>query len=172
MTNTDSKHYISFKFPRSKRREEADILLSAANFFLDELLKRCTIDYSLNIKISLKTGYCHADGSENEGLAWSRMINETRWYYVHLNNNVPFLELLSTLAHELVHVVQFATGRLKNEENWILSYNSCKEIEDMYKDFNFIYPNWKYGMSKEKDSKEIIILSHNVFEKLKKEGVI
>ena len=47
------------------------------------------------------------------------MINETRWYYVHLNNNVPFLELLSTLAHELVHVVQFATGRLENEENWI-----------------------------------------------------
>lgn len=61
---------------------------------------------------------------------------------------------------------------IKNEENWILSYNSCKEIEDMYKDFNFIYPNWKYGMSKEKDSKEIIILSYNVFEKLKKEGVI
>ena len=119
MTDTDSKHYISFKFPRSKRREEADVLMNAANFFLDELLKRCTIDYSLNIKISLKTGYCHVDGSENEGLAWSRMINETRWYYVHLNNNVPFLELLSTLAHELVHVVQFATGRLKNEENWI-----------------------------------------------------
>jgi hypothetical protein len=37
-----------------------------------------------------------------------------------LNDNVPFLELLSTLAHETVHVVQFATGRLRIEdEDWI-----------------------------------------------------
>lgn len=40
--------------------------------------------------------------------------------YPRLNDNVPFLELLSTLAHETVHVVQFLTGRLRIEdEDWI-----------------------------------------------------
>lgn len=51
---------------------------------------------------------------------------------------------------------------LDERENWILSYNNCEEIQELYKDYHFLYPDWKYGMSKNKDSKEVLILSHNI----------
>ena len=48
---------------------------------------------------------------------------------------------------------------LKHRKKWILSYNDSKEIRELYKDFKIIVPNWKYGMSADKASKEVIILS-------------
>lgn len=54
---------------------------------------------------------------------------------------------------------------IKTRSNWILSYNNCPEILELYKDFKIIYPTWKYGMSKNKESNEIIILSHDLSEK-------
>jgi len=51
---------------------------------------------------------------------------------------------------------------LNERENFILSYNNSNEIKDMYKDHVFIYPNWSYGMSKNKKSKEILIISKDL----------
>lgn len=48
---------------------------------------------------------------------------------------------------------------LKNRDNWIMSYNDCPKIREMYKDYFIVNLDWKYGMSKDKNSKEIIILS-------------
>ena len=39
---------------------------------------------------------------------------------------------------------------LINRDNWILSYNDCDKIHDMYKGHTFYYPEWKYGMSNNK----------------------
>jgi DNA adenine methylase len=54
---------------------------------------------------------------------------------------------------------------LKNRDNWILSYNDCDSIRNLYKDFKIITPSWKYGMSTDKASKEVIILSHDLAKK-------
>lgn len=48
---------------------------------------------------------------------------------------------------------------LKGRERWILSYNDCREIRDMYHGFRILTPNWKYGMSADKESKEVLIFS-------------
>jgi DNA adenine methylase len=48
---------------------------------------------------------------------------------------------------------------LKNRRNWILSYNDCEEIGRLYADFKIIKPVWKYGMPKNKSSREILIFS-------------
>ncbi len=56
---------------------------------------------------------------------------------------------------------------ITEEKNWIMSYNSSEEIIEIYKDYNYILPKWKYGMSKNKESNEILIFSKNVFEYLK-----
>jgi DNA adenine methylase len=53
---------------------------------------------------------------------------------------------------------------LKNRNNWILSYNNCKEITDIYKDYTILYPKWSYGMSNDKKSKEVLILSNDLSE--------
>ncbi len=115
-------HVIQFKSYRNKRLEEIPMLRAALIFFLDNLFKRCTIDYKLNIRVELKNGSVkHADGTKNDGLAWEEEIKGVTWYVINLANDVPFLEMLSTLAHETVHITQFATGRLviNEKDEWI-----------------------------------------------------
>ena len=48
---------------------------------------------------------------------------------------------------------------LNNKKNWILTYNNCNYIKDLYKDYIIIDVNWSYGMNKSKTSSEIIIIS-------------
>jgi DNA adenine methylase len=47
---------------------------------------------------------------------------------------------------------------LKKKNNWILCYNNDPYIRSLYKDYQWEYPNWKYGMSLDKCSKEILII--------------
>ena len=51
---------------------------------------------------------------------------------------------------------------LYNRKQWILSYNDCKEIRELYSGFTIISPTWKYGMSTDKSSKEILIFSKDL----------
>lgn len=48
---------------------------------------------------------------------------------------------------------------LKDRGNWVLSYNDCEDIRELYRGFKFMTPNWKYGMSSDKTSKEVLIFS-------------
>ena len=48
---------------------------------------------------------------------------------------------------------------MKKKNNWVLSYNPSPFILDLYKDYEIVYPEWRYGMSKDKTSKEILILN-------------
>jgi DNA adenine methylase len=48
---------------------------------------------------------------------------------------------------------------LRHRRSWLLSYNDCDEIRALYRGFRFITPNWKYGMSNEKRSREVLIFS-------------
>jgi len=47
---------------------------------------------------------------------------------------------------------------LKGRDQWILSYNDCEEIRELYKEYEILYPEWTYGMSSNKKSKEVLIL--------------
>jgi len=51
---------------------------------------------------------------------------------------------------------------LQDKERWIMSYNDCQEIRDMYSSFTIISIEWVYGMSKNKSSNEILILSKDL----------
>jgi DNA adenine methylase len=51
---------------------------------------------------------------------------------------------------------------LQHRNNWILSYNDCPEIREMYGSFTIIEPEWKYGMSSDKWSKEVLIFSKDL----------
>lgn len=48
---------------------------------------------------------------------------------------------------------------LSNKKNWILTYNDCMYIRDLYKEFIIIDVTWSYGMNKTKKSSEIVIIS-------------
>jgi len=51
---------------------------------------------------------------------------------------------------------------LKDRDQWIMSYNKSDIIIEMYKDFKYYIPEWSYGMSNDKTSKEIIIFSKDL----------
>jgi DNA adenine methylase len=69
--------------------------------------------------------------------------------------------------HQIDHVLlnQLLASR---RGPWMLSYNDIPEIRELYQDFNILDDiQWKYGMSKNKQSSELLILSHELFKTLK-----
>ncbi len=48
---------------------------------------------------------------------------------------------------------------ISTKKNWIMTYNNCKYIRTLYKDFTILDAEWSYGMNKSKQSSEIIIIS-------------
>lgn len=51
---------------------------------------------------------------------------------------------------------------LNERGNFLLSYNNSEEVKDLYHKHKFFYPEWKYGMSSDKGSKEILIMSNDM----------
>jgi DNA adenine methylase len=47
---------------------------------------------------------------------------------------------------------------IKKKKRWVLTYNDCEYIRELYKDFKIIEVEWSYGMNKSKESSEIVIL--------------
>jgi len=47
---------------------------------------------------------------------------------------------------------------LRMRKDWILSYNDCPYIRELYKGCRIISESWSYGMNAEKPSSEVIIL--------------
>jgi len=54
---------------------------------------------------------------------------------------------------------------LMSRDHWLLCYNDCEEIRDLYRDYEIVSPEWSYGMSRG-GSKELLILDHWASEML------
>jgi len=50
-------------------------------------------------------------------------------------------------------------NQIANKKNWLMTYNDCTYIRELYKDFIIIDVDWSYGMNKSKKSSEIVIIS-------------
>lgn len=48
---------------------------------------------------------------------------------------------------------------IKKRPGWVLSYNDSEQVRDLYKGHKFLKPEWTYGMSSNKKSNELIVLS-------------
>ncbi len=51
---------------------------------------------------------------------------------------------------------------LGQRDKWMLSYNDCPSIRKWYSDYQILKTNWQYGMSNNKISNEIVVLSHDL----------
>lgn len=54
---------------------------------------------------------------------------------------------------------------IRAHDRWILSYNDCELVRDLYSGYEFISPKWTYGMNSSKISNEVIIVSKGVTAK-------
>ncbi len=50
-------------------------------------------------------------------------------------------------------------GILKKRGGWLLSYNDCEMVRDLYSGFKTLTPAWSYGMNANKKSSEILVMS-------------
>lgn len=55
-------------------------------------------------------------------------------------------------------------GMLRGRDGWILSYNDCSLVRDLYSGFTILPASWTYGMNKDKKSSEVVILSKDFRE--------
>jgi len=62
-------------------------------------------------------------------------------------------DLHETFDHNKLYKV------LENKKNWIMTYNNCKYIRELYNKFLILDVEWSYGMNKTKESSEIVIIS-------------
>lgn len=51
---------------------------------------------------------------------------------------------------------------LLNREHWIMSYNDCPVIRQLYRNNPILSVDWVYGMSKNKQSSEVLVLSRDL----------
>ncbi len=50
---------------------------------------------------------------------------------------------------------------LHKRDRWIMSYNDCDEVRELYGGNRILFPEWIYGMSKNKQSNEVLVLSRD-----------
>lgn len=50
-------------------------------------------------------------------------------------------------------------AELRTRNRWLLSYNDCKQVRDLYAGYQMRAPAWNYGMSGDKQSKELLIVN-------------
>lgn len=48
---------------------------------------------------------------------------------------------------------------LRARGDWLLSYNDCKQVRELYRGFRFMETKWTYGMNASKISNEVFIVS-------------
>ncbi len=90
---------------------------------------------------------------------------------IHYNNTLLFLDPPyylekksklygdnGNMHNDFNHIQLFNVVNTKN--NWILTYNNCNFIRNLYKDYLILDAEWSYSMNKTKKSSEIIIISY------------
>lgn len=94
------------------RRGDNSLLKSAVKYFLDELLTDSD-DYStIHINVTHKTSSSHA------GAVTPVRRNNVKWYDIGISRNCNLIDVITTLAHECVHVAQFHEGSITGYVNW------------------------------------------------------
>ena len=53
------------------------------------------------------------------------------------------------------------SGLLRERDGWILSYNDCELVRDLYDGHPFVEVNWAYGIANKGTSNEVIVLSRD-----------
>ena len=48
---------------------------------------------------------------------------------------------------------------LKARDSWVLSYNDCPAVRDLYSGYEILTPSWTYGMANDKRSREVLIVN-------------
>ena len=94
----------------TKDRKLKEIIMSAVTWYANKLMSARMVK-SLSVTIKLKKNLSKKDGDEGR-TSWEDSNHRPKEFTIEVDANISTREILEVLAHEMVHVKQFATGEL------------------------------------------------------------
>lgn len=135
-----------FSLEASKKRFTSSSIKKIGN--LD--LTRFTI-YNLDFKDFIETISTHATSSTD---SHRNILFLDPPYY--LENGSKLYGNNGDMHETFDHMLLYKC--LSKEKNWIMTYNNCDYIKELYKNYKIIETSWSYGMNRSKESSEIVII--------------
>jgi len=111
-----------------------------------------SLDYLLSFKTDINVKYFPFELSIDQH---DCLVFADPPYYIENNLYGNKGDMHKYFNHKLLSIILLKRG------NFILTYNDCKYIRELYKDCNIEIAEWSYGMNKSKKSSEIIITPKN-----------
>jgi len=111
----------------------SSLIHEAAVFYTTELI-RPRLSSKLSVCIFFKKGMLKDEGLEAT-CVWEDRNIRTREFTIHLDKDMSKRKLLISLAHELVHVKQYATGEMKQylrrfpDVSWMGKFVNTNELD-------------------------------------------
>ena len=104
--------------------------VEVAAYFFEKLLFKRRLP-SLRLDVELVHRLKHKEETEGDCI-WEDRPTKPREFTVRLDSSSNLANIIKTLAHEMVHVKQYATGELKDTTLesviWLGEYYSCEKI--------------------------------------------
>jgi DNA adenine methylase len=161
------KHFALRKrlpsMPEGKERAAVFYVINKTSFagILDS-----GFSYHRNIPIKKSIDNLRALKTENLHIAkadFRESIERHRNDFLYLDP--PYIQVARKLYREYSTIDHVALrDLLKGRDGWLMSYNDCNTVRDLYKDFRIEQPSWRYSMSPKgnRKSNELLIFSHDL----------
>lgn len=118
---------VVVEFTRKCSKKRHDAIMNAVMFACKQLMPRVRKPFYINIRPIPKL-------TETQGVNGDCMDEEDREFTIRIDVSLPLNEMISTILHEMVHVQQFLSGKLKQPQpgkavykrvdyDWEMDYN-------------------------------------------------
>ncbi len=118
---------VVVEFTRKCSKKRHDAIMDAVMFACKQLMPRVRKPFYINIRPIPKL-------TETQGVNGDCMDEEDREFTIRIDVSLPLNEMISTILHEMVHVQQFLSGKLKQPKpgkavykrvdyDWEMDYN-------------------------------------------------
>ena len=118
---------VVVEFTRKCSKKRHDAIMDAVMFACKQLMPRVRKPFYINIRPIQKL-------TETQGVNGDCMDEEDREFTIRIDVSLPLNEMISTILHEMVHVQQFLSGKLKQPKpgkavykrvdyDWEMDYN-------------------------------------------------
>jgi hypothetical protein len=96
------------------RKSDTELLRSAVEFYMAELLRGRDFSGTIHIEVKFTPKF-----SKLAGIVEVQYKKNVKWFVITIGNDSNFLDILSTLGHECVHIQQHVLKKLSGYKNWV-----------------------------------------------------
>ena len=110
VANYENDMYVKFRNTKHVSKDDLALMRDLSTFILEKFFPK-TNPKSFDIVVNLKKNYLKKYGYFGDCMA-DDPSNRPKWFTINVDANQKRCVLLNTLAHELVHMKQWAKGEM------------------------------------------------------------